>query len=265
MRRIKKNGLVFYQFERLNGVGGLRHGVFTRLGGVSKPPFDSLNVGSTVGDDPASVLTNRRRMAQALNVREAETRTTWQVHGAEVIIARRDDPEEWPPPQADAIVTAEVGLPLVMRFADCVPLVLYDPARRVLALAHAGWRGTVAGVAPAVVRAMQEAFGCRPPDIIVGIGPSIGPERYEVGPEVAARVRAVFGDEAGLIERPAGNGSRPHLNLWEANRRALQRVGVRQIEVAGICTASNTREFYSHRAENGRTGRFGLLAVLEDV
>jgi YfiH family protein len=151
-----------------------------------------------------------------------------------------------------------------MRFADCVPLLFYDPARRVLGMAHAGWRGTAAGVGPATVAAMGEAFGCRPADIVAGIGPSIGPAHYEVGPEVAAAIQNAFGEVEGLLSHPNGNGARPHLNLWEANRRALQMAGVGQIEVAEICTASNVQDFYSHRAEDGRTGRFGALAVLRD-
>jgi YfiH family protein len=261
MQRIEQDSQVYYQFDRLRQFARLSHGIFTRQGGVSGPPFASLNVGSTVGDEQANVRENRERLARTLGVRDADIQTTWQVHGANVLVLREAD-SQWPPPKADALVTDRVGLPLGMRFADCVPLLFYDPVKKVLGMAHAGWRGTAAGVGPATVEAMGETFGCRPADIVAGIGPSIGPARYEVGLEVAAAIGAAFGDVDGLIVYPNGGSARPHLDLWEANRRALQMAGVKQIEVAAMCTASNVDEFYSHRAEAGRTGRFGALAVL---
>jgi YfiH family protein len=259
-----QNGLLFYQFERLATARGLSHGIFTRLGGVSSGPYRALNVGATVGDRPENVQANRERMARVLGVQDADIMTTWQVHGADVLVIRGREPQDWPPPRADAIITAEVGVPLTMRFADCVPILLYDPVRCALGLAHAGWRGTIAGVALAAVRAMHRAFGCQPRDIIAGIGPSIGPCCYEVGPEVASRVEDVFGLDAGLIRRAPGNNRNPRFDLWEANHRALHQAGVGHVEMSEMCTACNTHEFFSHRAEAGRTGRFGMLAVLRD-
>ncbi len=262
MQRIEVDDLVFYRFEQAADAG-LTHGVFTRRGGVSEMPYASLNVGATVGDRPDHVLANRQRMAAVLDVREADIRTAWQVHSADVLVVRRGDVQDWPPPRADALITADSGVPLAMRFADCVPLLFYDPVKQVLGLAHAGWRGTIAGVGPATVETMVAAFGSQPADIIAGIGPSIGPQHYEVGPEVAARVREMFDDMAGLL-RPSGRDGHAYLDLWEANRRMLAAAGVQQIEVAGICTYEHVDEFYSHRAEHGRTGRFGMLAVLRD-
>ena len=149
-----------------------------------------------------------------------------------------------------------------MRFADCTPILLYDPARHAAGIVHAGWRGTVQGAAPSAVRAMQEAFGSNPADIQAGIGPSIGPDHYQVGEEVVEAVRAAFGTVEGLINRAADGSA--YLDLWAANRLALERAGVGQLEVAGICTATNTGEFYSHRAEKGRTGRFGAVIALAE-
>ncbi len=262
MRRSEYHGVVFYQFENLSRRGGLVHGVFSRRGGVSAPPFDTLNVGSTVGDDLANVLINRQRMAEALGMRDEDMRTVWQVHGADVVVIRGRGPQEWPPPQADGILTREIGLPLVMRFADCVPILLYDPVQRVAGIAHAGWRGTVAGAGAATVRTMCDAFGSRPADILAAIGPSIGPCCYEVGEEVVAQIREVFGDREELFH--AANGKGPRLDLWAANRLALEQAGVEQIEVAGICTACRKDEFFSHRAEAGRTGRFGVVIMLKE-
>lgn len=264
MQRITYSDLVFYQFDTLIGYGDVTHGLFTRLGGVSAAPFDTLNVGSTVGDDPASVQTNRERMAAAMGFSEPDTRTTWQVHGIDVLVARRGEPNGWPPPKADAIITADRDVPLVMRFADCVPLVLFDSVRRVIGLSHAGWRGTVAGIGPATVEAMCKTFGCHPRDIVVGIGPSIGPCCYEVGPEVAEQAQEAFGASDGLV-RPPFNGNGAYLDLWAANEQALRRAGVERIEAARLCTACNTHEFYSHRAEKGNTGRSAVVLKLDRV
>ena|SRR5690554_5983307 len=264
MERVKHQDVVFYQFTALRPVTGLVHGIFTRRGGASAPPFDSLNVGSTVGDDPDSVLANRRRVAEVMGFDERDTRTVWQVHGSDVFVARRGEPATDPPPQADGIITADPGLPLVMRFADCVPLVFYDPARRVIGLAHAGWRGTVAGVGPATVRAMVRHFGSRPGDIIAGIGPAIGPCCYEVGEEVIVQVRESFPGEDRLIIPPLNGHRGPHFDLWAANEIALRDAGVGYVETARLCTSCLSYEFFSHRAEAGRTGRFAALIALKD-
>jgi YfiH family protein len=184
----------------------------------------------------------------------------WQVHGADTVVWRDSPPAGEPLQQADGMVTDQIDLPLVMRFADCVPILFFDPHKKVIGVAHAGWRGTVAGAGVSVVRQMAETYGCRPQDIQAGIGPSIGPDRYQVGPEVVAAVRAAFSEADDLVS-VAEDGTTT-LNLWEANRRALQDAGLSQIEVAGICTASHTDEFFSHRAEAGRTGRFGAMIVL---
>jgi hypothetical protein len=229
---------------------------------VSKKPYASLNVGLTVGDDLTNVHSNRLRIAEALGFSDSDAHTTWQVHGSDVIVVRDPQPQGWPPPQADSIVTAKRDLPLVMRFADCVPLMFYDPVEQVIALAHAGWRGTLAGVGPATVMTMVAAFGCRPADIIAGIGPSIGPCCYEVGPEVVERVTAVYRDTEDLICQHADNGHKPTFNLWEANARSLRESDVGHIEMSGMCTSDMTGEFFSHRAEHGSTGRFGAAIIL---
>lgn len=261
MRRTGSNGLVFYQFEQWqSGDPTPIHGVFTRLGGVSAPPWDALNVGSTVGDDPDAVARNRGLLLEALQLQDRAECTVWQVHSADTIVVDGELRYERVLAQADGMVTARRDVALTMRFADCVPILFYDPVRQVIGMAHAGWRGTVAGAGPSVVRTMVDVYGCRPEDIRAGIGPSIGPAQYEVGEEVVEAVQAAFGTLDGLLRRAEGGSA--YLNLWEANRRALATEGLRQIEVAEICTASRTGEFYSHRAEQGRTGRFGAALAL---
>lgn len=263
--RVQRNqpnndGLVFYQFEQWCGSSALRHGVFTRLGGVSQSPWGTLNLGGTVGDDPAAVRENHRRMYAALSLDQSRACTVWQVHSADTVVVQGPVTNRRWLARADGMVTDRVGVPLTMRFADCTPILLYDPVRQVIGIAHAGWRGTVLGAGVSALAAMQSAYGSQPGDVLAGIGPSIGPEHYQVGEEVVTAVRETFGGTDGLIRR-ADDGS-AYLDLWAANRLGLERAGVTHIEVAGICTAENTHEFYSHRAEQGRTGRFGAVIAL---
>jgi purine-nucleoside/S-methyl-5'-thioadenosine phosphorylase / adenosine deaminase len=258
VQRVTCGGLAYYRFEQWPH---LKHGIFTRHGGVSAAPWASLNLGGNVGDDPQAVRRNHQRMYAALDVEETRACSVWQVHSADVILA--DGPvrgRRWLA-LADAMVTDRPDTPLSMRFADCVPILFHDPVRRVIGMAHAGWRGTVQGVAASTVRAMVDAYGCQPRDIRAGIGPSIGPEHYQVGEEVVEAVVVYFGGSDGMIRRDPADGS-AYLDLWAANRVDLERAGVVQIEVAELCTATRTDEFFSHRAEQGRTGRFGAVMTL---
>jgi len=184
-----------------------------------------------------------------------------QVHSAEVVVAEAPRGERENLGRADALVTKQPEVTLFLRFADCVPVLLFDPRRRVVGLAHAGWRGTLLKTPAAAVRVMVEQYGSRPQDIVAGIGPSIGPCHYAVGPEVVEQTRAAFSHSADDLLAPA-EGGHYHLDLWAANARALREIGVEQIEVSGLCTACHPDEFFSHRAEQGQTGRFGALIGL---
>jgi YfiH family protein len=260
VERVSKDGLVYYRFA---GWQGVTHGIFTRHGGTSRAPFDSLNLGGNVGDDPKAVRQNHERMYAALGVDDAKACTVWQVHSADVVIANAPVPGRRWLAHADALMTDRAGVPLSMRFADCTPILYHDPVKGVIAIAHAGWRGTVQGIAATVVRAMVAAYGCNPADIRAGIGPAIGPQRYQVGEEVVDAVWAYFGTTDGLIRCDPSDGT-SYLNLWAANQLDLERAGVpaAQIDVAGLCTAEHVDEFFSHRQEKGKTGRFGAVIAL---
>lgn len=259
MRRTTYRSVAYYQFANLLGRAGVTHGVFTRLGGCSRSPWDSLNTGHTVGDDLEAVEANHELIFQALDVRREDVVSPHQVHSTVVRVVGEQDRGQVCP-ETDALVTHAPDVVLMLRFADCVPILLYDPVRAVVGLAHAGWRGTVAGMAGAAVRTMVNDVGCHASDILAGIGPSIGPCCYEVGEEVADAASSAFSGADGVLEsRPNG---RWHLDLWAANRRQLASAGVRNIEVAGICTACRTDEWFSHRAERGKTGRLGALIGL---
>jgi YfiH family protein len=248
----------YFQFERIGQ--GLTHAIFTRRGGVSPVPWDSLNLGSTVGDDLERVRENRRLALASLQRDPASVFDVWQVHGVQVAIAEPPRSPESPHLQADAILTDRPGLTLMMRFADCVPIMLHDPVRKVAGIAHAGCMGTVRGTVRFAVEAMQKHYGSNPADIQAAIGPSIGPDHYEVGPDVVIQVRQAFGKYASSLL----SASKGHIkfDLWAANTLLLEQAGVRHIEVAGLCTACHTEDWYSHRAEKGRTGRFGAIIAL---
>lgn len=254
MQRVNHNGVVFYRFEGLAGESGLNHALFTRQGGVSPPPFASLNVGHTVGDDLDAVRVNHQRALTALGWRREDVATCYQVHGTRVAVVGPNDRGQVRP-ETDALVTADASVVLMLRFADCVPVLFFDRRQRAVGLAHAGWRGVVAGVVASTVTKLVEVFGSRPADLWAGIGPSIGRCCYEVGHDVVDQVTDAL------------NGLRPfrrvndqvHLDLWSAVHYQLEEAGVGQIEVAELCTACHTDEWFSHRAERGRTGRFGVV------
>jgi YfiH family protein len=221
---------------------GFPHGFTTRGGGVSRPPIDALNLGESVGDDPASVAENWRRLRAAAGVGFARV---LQVHGDRVLLADRPHGAG---EEADAVATRTPGVAACVSVADCVPLLLADPRAGAVAAVHAGWRGSLAGIAARAVEALV-ALGARPGDLVAAVGPSIGPCCYEVSPELLARFRDAFGADVA-----AGAG---HLDLWRANRRVLEGAGVAaaRIDVLGRCTACEPRLFFSHRRDRGRTGR----------
>lgn len=258
MERCQVDDLQFYQSEFFDDI---RHGIFTRHGGLSPAPWSGLNVGGTVGDDVETVRANHALMYKTLDINPDNACTTWQVHGADVVMA--DSPIEgrkWVA-RADGIMTDNPDVPLVMRFADCVPLLFYDPHVKAIGVAHGGWRGTVQGMGKNMIRAMQQAYGSQPSNIRVVIGPSISIDNFQVGEEVVDAFSVAFGDMDGLMRRDKTDGT-AYIDLWEANRRDLASIGVKDIEISGICTYQNTDDFYSHRAEKGKTGRFGVVMQL---
>lgn len=256
MPLIQDNGLRYFQFDSLQ----TKHAMFTRHGGVSPEPWGSLNVGGTVGDDLARVRQNRVLSFRAMGCEPESIFDVWQVHSADVVCARAPRPVDESYRQADIILTDQHDVTLFMRFADCVPIMVHDPRNGVIGVAHAGWMGTLRDVASATVDAMKRQYGSNPADIVACIGPSIGPDHYEIGADVILQVMQKFGDESELMLK--SHNGKIHFNLWETNRLLLERAGVQNIEISGICTACNTSDWFSHRAEKGRTGRFGALISL---
>lgn len=256
----QSDSIHYYTFASFQDDRRLFHAVLTRHGGFSEGPWRSLNLGGSVGDDPERVRRNKRHALLTLGLQPETLVDVWQVHSAEVFFAVEPRPDHVAPSQADILLTDRKNLTLLMRFADCVPILLYDPCRQVIGLVHAGWQGTVKGAARAAVEAMCAHYGSRPSNILAGIGPSIGPDHYPVGVEVVDQVRRAFGTAAASLFQEQNGAA--HLDLWAANEWLLRQAGVEQIERADLCTACHKEDFFSHRADKGRTGRFGVLMEL---
>ena len=265
MTFIKKGDLKYYCFESYQ-YDGLLHGIFSRAGGVSPNPWESMNLSTSTGDTRENVIENRRLIFECMGRTVESIYDVWQVHSGNVICTNSPRGLDVAPQKADALVTNNPEVTLFMRFADCVPILLFDPKKRVIAIAHAGWQGTVKHIAARTVTAMVENYGVLAEDICAGIGPSVGPDHYEIGQDVIERVYESFGKDTERLL--ISNKGSIHLNLWETNKISLERAGVRNIQIANICTACNVQDWFSHRGEkdkNGKTGRFGAILALDKL
>jgi len=263
MQRITHtNGVVTYTFDSLAPLPVRAH-VSTRHGGVSPAPWQSLNLSITRGDERSRVEQNRDRLTAAIGVEATNLVRCRQVHGTGVAKVDWSDANQWKE-QTDGLVTDAVGLPLLLLFADCVPILLYDQQRHVLGVCHAGWRGTVNGMVTATLWAMQAAYDTTPATVVACIGPSIGPASYEVGPDVLAMATVKLAGADRFFTYPNGPDRNPYFDLWSANVAQLTEAGVptHQIETSQIDTAQTTHDFFSHRAEQGRCGLFSMVAWL---
>lgn len=256
----ESNELKYFQFNSFPS-DLLTHGIFTRNGGVSEESFSSLNVSQSTGDSRENVIENRKRIFETLKRPMTSIYDVWQVHSADVIYTNKSRKLLEKHVQADAILTDSNQVSLFMQFADCVPILIFDPTKSVIGITHAGWQGTVRRIIQNTIKNMQEKFECDPVNIIAGIGPSIGPDHYEVGKNVMDAVKTELSEfSTDIIKNKNG---KLFFNLWEANRMQLIQCGVRQIEVAEICTACDLENWYSYRMEGQKSGRFGVLFGLK--
>ncbi|MBC7335091.1 MAG: peptidoglycan editing factor PgeF [Clostridia bacterium] len=264
---IKEDGLTYFLVSGWYEEGALA--VFsTRRGGLSGGSYATLNLSFRVGDEAATVRENRRRLARALGIPVERWVAGAQVHGSRVAEVGEAEAGQGAMRAEDAIAAADglvtrlPRLALVGLFADCVPLLFFRRFPPAVAVIHAGWRGTVAGIAQAAVDALCCEPGAGPADLKVAIGPSIGPCCYIVGEEVVAGLRALLGPEVETVVFP--EGQRWRADLAQANVLALRRRGVaaEQISLFSRCTACHPEWFYSHRRDGGRSGRFAALVSL---
>jgi YfiH family protein len=233
----------FEQSALLTGIPGVRHGFFGRRGGQSTGDFASLNVSESVGDKPAHVTANRADILDALDLPHATLAQLTQVHSNRVVTL--DDPHQAASrPDADAIVTATPGVLLGIQTADCAPILLADPQAAVIAAAHAGWRGALAGVIGNVVAAMVR-LGAHPARIVAAIGPTISVDSYEVGPDFVEKLLSQHRDAGNRVSRPAGG--REHFDLPGFVFDQLIEAGVGKVNDLARCTYRNPKHYFSHR------------------
>ena len=255
-------------FENLSACKGIRHFISTRRGGISKHPFDSLNLGLHTGDDSGKVLKNRRRLAATIGIPLNQFTLARQIHSGTVrsisdeLRGSGSMDYESAIADTDAMVTNEADICLIILVADCVPMLFFDPVQRAIGVAHAGWRGTLKCIAQNTVRSLETAFGSSPGNIIVGLGPSIGPCCYRVGPEVISEFENTFPKKE-IIANKSEDGT-GYVDLLRANVEELLQSGIKRdnIELAWICTRDNPDLFFSYRHQHGETGRFGAGITL---
>ena len=231
----------------LEGSAGIRHGFFTRHGGVSQGIYASLNCGLGSRDEAAAVRENRARVAAHLQA--ASLVTAHQIHSPTALVVTRAWPES-ERPRADALVSATRGIALGVLAADCTPVLFADPVAGVVGAAHAGWRGAIGGVLESTIAGM-ESLGARRDDIRAAVGPCIGPDAYEVGWDFEREFLQCDGDSRSFFTRPTPE-ARPHLDLPAYALHRLQRAGVGHAASCTACTYTHADDFFSYRGSQAR-------------
>jgi len=271
-----ENGVGFLTFPGLENTNTVRHLCTTREGGVSSGIFRSMNLSYIRGDTKENVDENFRRVAQCLGCSADDMVCTDQTHTVNIRIATQQDrgkgiTRERDFTDIDGLITAERGIVLAGFFADCVPLLFADPVKKVIGIAHSGWRGTVGEIGRHMVEKMQDGFGCDPADLHAAIGPSICQDCYEVSEDVIEIIRNrfeeaywphFFREKEGAV---LGKQKKYQLDLWELNRQILlwSKIPEDQIEVTDLCTCCNPEVLFSHRASHGKRGNLGAFITLK--
>ena len=268
----EKEGVCFITFPKLEAYNKhMLHGFSTRLGGVSKGYLGAMNLSFTRNDEREAVLKNHQLFAKALGYDEKNLVFSDQVHLTNIYkvsakdkgkgIMKKSDIVE-----IDGLVTNEKNIPMITFYADCVPLFFYDPIEEVVAMAHAGWRGTVAGIGSKMVVYMQAEYGCQAKNIIVAIGPSICRKCYEVSKDVVDEFEQVFlkEDMNSMLEEKQ-NG-KFQLDLQKANELILLKAGIQKkhLDITNLCTCCNSEVLFSHRASKGKRGNLAGVIMLRD-
>lgn len=262
---VTRQEVPFIQFDIFRDMPVI-HGFSTRLGGVSEGEWSSMNISFTRGDEEEKVKENHERLAAAIGYDTSDLVLTQQVHKTDILrVGKKDTGDVYAYPnrrikEIDGLVTNEPGVMLMTFFADCVPLIFYDPVKRAVGNAHSGWRGTVQSMGEKMILRMQEEFGSRPEDILVVIGPSICRKCYEVSQEVIDEFSNAFPWMYNFYE-DKGNGH-AWLDLWEANKQILLHAGCLEehIQISGLCTNCHPDILFSHRFTGGKRGN--LCAVI---
>lgn len=258
------NGVPYLAYPVFESLGIVNHGFSTRLGGVSKGNYATMNLSTTRGDDPEAIAENTRRIAAAIGVRTEDMVYTHQTHTTNVAAAREKDRGKRFM-DTDGMVTDVPGMCLVTFYADCVPLYFVDPVRKAIGLSHSGWQGTVHKIGKITIEKMTETYGSDPKDIIAAIGPSICQDCYEVSEDVIDQFRESFRKEIlpELFYRK--DNGKYQLNLWRANKEVLKEAGMKKerIAVTNVCTHCNPDILFSHRTMGNKRGNLSAFLALK--
>mgnify|MGYP001121856634 FL=1 len=266
-RNVERGGVPYLSFKALEDTGMVINGFSTRLGGASKGRFATMNFSYSRKDDPADVLENFTRMADALGVERDRMVVSYQTHTTNVRRVTREDEgkgviRERDYRNVDGLITDVPGITLVTFYADCVPLYLVDPVHHAIGLSHSGWRGTVRRMGQVTMDAMKEAFGTRPENVTACIGPSICRDCFEVGEEVAEAFADAFDPKyRDALYRANAKPGKYQLDLWKANEIIFQEAGVpkEQIHTTNICTMCNSDYLFSHRRVGEERGNLAAF------
>ncbi len=267
----EKNGLLYITFPKLAVEKDLIHGCSTRIGGVSEGIFSSMNLSFTRGDNSEHVRENYRRIGKAIGIDETKLVFSDQVHKTVIHVATKEDmgkgiikPRELK--EIDGLVTNETGIPMVTFYADCVPLLFYDPVEHVAGMAHSGWKGTVAKIGEKMVQKMSSLYGTKPENIIAAIGPSICKSCYEISEDVALEFERAFPKEQVEIFLESKENHKYQLDLWKVNEYILTGAGIKRenLDITNLCTCCNKELLFSHRGNKGKRGNLGVFMCLKE-
>lgn len=260
----------YLEYPMFGKTGLVKHAFSTRLGGVSTGYYASLNLSFDRGDRAENVMENFRRIGNAIGVKCEDMVLSKQTHTTNIRIVTDEDrgkgiTRERDYTDIDGLVTDVPGICLVTSYADCVPLYFLDPVRKVIALSHSGWRGTVGKIGKKTVEVMHSHFGCNPEDILAAIGPSVCAECYEVSTDVAEKFRQAFSEKYHSLILSEKTDGKYQLDLWKANEIIFREAGIapEHIAVTNVCTHCNSRILYSHRADKDKRGNLCAFLALK--
>ena len=258
------DGVPFLSYPMLEETGIVHHGFSTKLGGVSKGCWATMNISTTRGDDPEDVEENQRRIARAIGVKPEDMTFTNQTHTTNVAVVRAEDKGRRFM-ETDGMITNVPGICLVTFYADCVPLYFVDPVKKAIGLSHSGWRGTVGKIGKVTVELMQKTYGSDSKDILAAIGPSICQDCYEVSEDVIVKFQKSFEEKYWPELFYQKENGKYQLNLWKANELVFEEAGIlkKHIAVTNVCTHCNTDILFSHRTTGNKRGNLSAFLALK--
>ena len=268
--KIVEGVVPYLEYPMLAKTGIVKHGFSTRLGGVSKDCFTSMNLSFTRGDNEIDVRENFRRIAAAIGVKWEDLVFSQQTHTTNVRLIKEEDrgigfARKLEYTDVDGLITNVPGICLVTFYADCVPLYFVDPVKKAIGLSHSGWRGTVGKIGKVTVEKMQKEYGCDPKDILAAVGPSICQDCYEVSEDVIERFKENFEESSWEKLFYKKENGKYQLNLWKANEMIFAEAGIlpEHIAVTNVCTHCNSDILFSHRRTGNKRGNLAAFLALK--